>query len=63
MVVTPPGLAEALMRDWRKAARFCARFGITERFFRVGVPSDIDEGEAPTRGRERPPSELLRQSL
>jgi hypothetical protein len=27
-----------LSRDWRKAARFYARFGITQAMFRHGVP-------------------------
>jgi len=34
-----PGLAETLAIDWQKAARFYARFGITEAMFRNGVPS------------------------
>ncbi|MCI4318914.1 MAG: hypothetical protein L3K23_02125 [Thermoplasmata archaeon] len=38
MVATTPGLAEALKRDWRKAAGFHARFGITEAELRNGVP-------------------------
>jgi len=38
MVATTPGLAETLARDWQKAARFYARFGITEAMFRDGVP-------------------------
>jgi hypothetical protein len=37
-VATTPGLAETLARDWRKAARFYARFGIAEAMFRHGVP-------------------------
>ena len=37
-VSTTPGLAEVLQADWRKAALFYARFGITESLFRVGVP-------------------------
>ncbi len=39
MVVTTPGLAETLQRDWQKAVRFFARFGITEIQFLHGVPS------------------------
>jgi hypothetical protein len=35
---TTPGLAETLVRDWRKATRFYARFGVTEDQFRHGVP-------------------------
>ena len=33
-----------LDRDWRKAARFYARFGITESTFRFGVPFRREEG-------------------
>jgi hypothetical protein len=36
MAVTP-GLREILDSDWRRAARFYARFGITEAMFRNGV--------------------------
>jgi hypothetical protein len=36
-IATTPGLAETLARDWRKAARFYARFGITEAMFRHGA--------------------------
>jgi hypothetical protein len=39
VVATTPGLAEVLASDWRKAARFYARFGITEGMFRKGVPA------------------------
>jgi hypothetical protein len=46
---TTPGLAETIVRDWRKAARFYARFGITEGEFRLGVPPEegagVDERE------------------
>ncbi len=35
-----PGAAAVLSRDWQKAARFYARFGITETQFRLGVPSE-----------------------
>jgi hypothetical protein len=34
---TTPGVAETLRGDWQKAARFYARFGITEARFRHGV--------------------------
>jgi hypothetical protein len=37
VVSTTPGLADALREDWRRAARFFARFGITEGQFRNGV--------------------------
>jgi hypothetical protein len=33
-----PGAAQILRRDWVRAARFYARFGITEAQFRRGVP-------------------------
>jgi len=43
-VSTTPGLAETLAADWRKAARFYAHFGITERLFRYGAgPSDASK--------------------
>jgi hypothetical protein len=38
VVATTPGLAETLSREWRKTARFYARFGITEEWFRSGIP-------------------------
>jgi hypothetical protein len=38
VVTTTPGLAEIVARDWQRAARFYARFGITETWFRNGVP-------------------------
>jgi hypothetical protein len=38
-----PSLTEAIAGDWRKAARFCARFGITETQFRYGVPFESRE--------------------
>jgi hypothetical protein len=39
IVSTTPGLAEMLERDWRKAARSYARYGITEESFRQGAPA------------------------
>jgi hypothetical protein len=33
-------MAETLARDWRKAAWFYARFGVTEGQVRYGVPSE-----------------------
>ena len=39
-VAATPGLFEALARDWQKAARFYGRFEITERTFRIGVPTE-----------------------
>lgn len=39
VVATTPGLAETLTSDWQKAARFYARFGITEAMLRKGTPS------------------------
>jgi hypothetical protein len=44
VVATTLGLAETLARDWRKAARFYARSGITEQQFRYGVRSDDSLG-------------------
>ncbi len=42
-MTTTPGMAETLARDWRKAAWFYARFGITEARFRTGIPADAME--------------------
>jgi hypothetical protein len=44
LVATTPGLAETLQRDWRKAARFYARFGTTETMFHCGV-SETGRGD------------------
>lgn len=38
LVSSTPGLAEILAGDWRKAARFYARFGTSEHSYRYGVP-------------------------
>ncbi len=43
VVATTPGLAEVLASDWRKAARFYARFEITEDTFRRGVADSAGE--------------------
>jgi hypothetical protein len=43
-VASTPGLAEILASDWRKAARFYARIGITESQFRLGADVNA-EGE------------------
>jgi len=40
-VATTPGLAELLRNDWRRAAGFYARFGISESMFRGGASSDL----------------------
>jgi len=42
LVATHPEMAETLARDWRKAAWFYGRFGITEGQFRQGVPTEAD---------------------
>jgi len=40
VVSTTPGLGETIAADWQKAARFYARFGITEAELRHGVPAN-----------------------
>ena len=40
-ISTAPGGEEVLLRDWQKAARFSARFGVTEHQFRHGVPAVV----------------------
>jgi hypothetical protein len=50
VVATTPGLAETLAGDWRKAARFYARNGITEEMLRRGVPLGLPgEGDVSAR--------------
>jgi hypothetical protein len=44
LVSTTPGLAETLYNEWNRAARFYARFGITEAMLRSGVPTAGAEG-------------------
>lgn len=39
VIAGTPGLAESLKCDWQRAARFYARFGITEDLVRHGVPA------------------------
>jgi len=39
VVSTTPGLAGTLAANWRRAAEFYARFGVTESMFRSGVRS------------------------
>ncbi len=40
VVASTPGLEDTLSSDWRKAARFCARFGIAEGMLRSRVPAE-----------------------
>ena len=46
VVARTPALSETLARDWRMAAGFYARFGITEWQFRHGVPADANKHNA-----------------
>ncbi len=50
VVTRTTGIAEILVADWKRAARFYARFGITETLFRRGVPA----GDVPDRMTEEP---------
>ena len=43
VVATTPGLAKTLLTDWKRAAGFYARFGITKEIFRQGVPAERSE--------------------
>lgn len=43
VVALTSGLAETLEKDWPEAARFCARFGVTEGTVRHGARA-LDEG-------------------
>ena len=53
VVAGTPGLAEVLAGDWRRAALFYARLGVTEEMFRRGVADDIAES-GPTYATSRP---------
>jgi hypothetical protein len=44
LVASTPGLAGVLVADWRRAAAFYARFGITEQTLRYGVPPTSHAG-------------------
>jgi hypothetical protein len=44
VVSTALGLSAILHADWKRAARFYARFGITELLFRNGVPDATADG-------------------
>lgn len=51
VVSRTPGLAQAIAADWQRAARFYARFGISEAQFRHGVrdaevSEDADLGDS-----------------
>ena len=50
VVATTPGLPEPLARDWRKAASFYARFGITELAFQLGARVVNGRAEGSRRG-------------
>ena len=43
VVAATPGLAETLQHDWKRAAQFYARFGITQKQFRCGIPADVTD--------------------
>jgi hypothetical protein len=45
IVSTTPGLEEIAQSDWKRAALFCARFGVTESQFRHGIPDDAGRVE------------------
>ena len=47
VVASTPGLAEALRHDWRYAAMFYARLGITEEMFRNGAENPRFNLESP----------------
>jgi hypothetical protein len=59
VAATAPVLAETLQRDWRKAARFYARFGVTEEAFRYGVSAGGTAGESVADAIWPPPNALV----
>jgi hypothetical protein len=54
VIAGTPGLAETLKRDWQRALRFYARYGVTEREVREGVRAG-DSKEEDLAERVRPP--------
>ena len=58
VVARTPGLAQILAKDWRKAARFYVRFGVTEEMFRCGGSRDAPTGQGVTDAFCRPVSSL-----
>jgi hypothetical protein len=48
VVSRTPGLKEMLDTDWKKAARFYARFGVTQETFRFGVSAGGAAGDSGT---------------
>jgi hypothetical protein len=53
------GLTDTLAADWQKAARFYARFGITEAMFRKSVPPSSIGDEVDLPDLPRPPEFVL----
>lgn len=47
VVAATPGLAETIARDWCKASRFYARFGVSETQLKEGVRDAMDELDSP----------------
>ena len=47
VVASTPGLVEVLASDWKKAAWFFARFGVTEALFRNGIPPVVTGADGP----------------
>ena len=45
VIASTPGLVELLANSWQNAARFYARYGVTEELVRHGVPAVSAEGE------------------
>ena len=53
VVASTPGLTDLLRSDWRKAARFHGRFGVTEVLLHHGVPHRADSPDKDPLGRGR----------
>lgn len=54
VIARTPALPETLARDWRRAARFYARYGVTEGLVRHGVPAGDSECRNLTEGARSP---------
>ncbi len=59
VVATPPGRAESLRCDGKRAAKFSARYGIPEGKFRYGVPAGSVPGKALTNASCHPMDTLV----
>lgn len=63
MVPAWPRLAETLACDWRKAARFCARFGNTKAQLSTGIRAEEEETVEDLAAKVRAPRDTREEVL